>query len=908
MPAKKRAEKQSKKAAKAAAKPAPVSATPSEDVEPGDMLRSQGIVVTYAQDSNKLTHRNVRDISVSNLTLTYHGTPLIEDAEFTLNYGNRYGFIGRNGCGKSTFMKAIAARCFPIPDGIDIFHLSEEIEASDMTAREAVMSVDVERMKLEKEAEALNELMTDTENTEDQDEVMERLTQVYERLDELDASTAETRASSILSGLGFSPERQQMKTREFSGGWRMRIALARALFIQPTLLLLDEPTNHLDMEAVVWLEDYLSRWNKILFMVSHSQDFMNSVCTHIINLTKKRLTTYGGNYDTFVQTKSELDEEQMKRYKWEQDQIKHMKDYVARFGHGTAKNAKQAQSKEKTLEKMVRGGLTEKVEQEKALDFNFSDPGQLSPPVLMCTDIAFGYPGCEILYSGVDFGVDLDSRVALVGPNGAGKSTLLKIMTGDLIPVVGSVRPHAHLRISKFTQHFIDVLDLSMTPLEYFLSIWTEMTREEGRRFLGRFGVSGSVQTQKMSQLSDGQKSRVVLAKMAKENPHILLLDEPTNHLDMESIDSLAKAINKFSGGMVLVSHDMRLISQVAKEIWVVDNRTVMKYQGEISDFKMQLRAQMQKSNIMSGSDAVNNMKAPVLVPLAPRSTTGNTVIPHTAPPAVAPKAPSANEEDEVMKARMELADLAIERQRARQAKEKEEKATKKKSEDNDGGGKVEADKTEAKEKADEEAKRRDEERELQKAKKKKEKEAIALRLKQEEEERERRRLEKIADMEAAMKLREEEDRAREERARLRAEKEAKKKAEEDAVKAAEAEAKAARKREREARRKEKEEEKRRQDLERKQKWMAEARQDVWTQEQQNAFESALLSAPMILAVAGNEQMQKEKEARWNYISRAVEGKNRNQCLSRYRLLAQMVLDKKQGEAVMTSASVSTNA
>lgn len=290
--------------------------------------------------------------------------------------------------------------------------------------------------------------------------------------------------------------------------------------------------------------------------------------------------------------------------------------------------ARQAQSKEKTLEKMLRSGLTDKVEQEKALDFKFLDPGKLSPPVLQCTNITFGYPGAEVLYSGVDFGIDLDSRVALVGPNGAGKSTLLKIMTGDLLPLIGDVRPHAHLRISKFSQHFIDVLDLNATPLDYFLHLWPDMTREEGRKFLGRYGISGPVQTQVMSQLSDGQKSRVVLAKMAKENPHLLFLDEPTNHLDMESIDSLAKAINNFEGGMVLVSHDMRLISQVAKEIWVCDNKTVTKFVGEISDFKMQLRSQMQRDNIMDGDGKASAVPvaAPKLVPLTPMNNKGPTI------------------------------------------------------------------------------------------------------------------------------------------------------------------------------------------------------------------------------------------------------------------------------------------
>ncbi len=258
------------------------TASAMEEETPAEILRKEGVIVTYAMDSNKIMHRNVRDISVSNLTVTFHGTPIIEDTELTLNYGNRYGFIGRNGCGKSTFMKVIGAKCFPIPDGIDIFHLKEEIEASEMTAKEAVMSVDKERQKLETEAELLNNILAEEDSPENNEDSMERLTQVYERLEELDAATAEVRASKILSGLGFTTDKQNKKTKEFSGGWRMRIALARALFIQPTLLLLgllnlypslfhflftfddfisnfsittvsiDEPTNHLDMEAVVW--------------------------------------------------------------------------------------------------------------------------------------------------------------------------------------------------------------------------------------------------------------------------------------------------------------------------------------------------------------------------------------------------------------------------------------------------------------------------------------------------------------------------------------------------------------------------------------------------------------------------------------------------------------------------------
>jgi len=574
--------------------------------EAADKLISEGTICTFSQSKKGVDARS-RDVNVQNFTLQHKGMVMLDQTEIVLNHGNRYGLIGRNGCGKSTFMKALGARAVPIPEGIDCFHLKEEIEASDtMTALEAVMSVDEEREKLEKEAETLNEVLsslTDGDGAdeegeltleEQQEKIMEFLTFVYDRLDVLDAATAETRARSILKGLGFTHQMQEKKTKDFSGGWRMRVSLARALFIQPTLLLLDEPTNHLDMEAVIWLEEYLSKWDKILLLISHSQDFLNNVCSHTIHFNNRRsLVYYDGNYDQFIKTKGEVEESQMKRYDWEQDQIKSMKAYIAKFGHGTAKNAKQAQSKEKVLEKMVRAGLTPKPDLEKPMNFRFTDPGHLPPPVLAFHDVKFGYPGCEPLYDGVNFGVDLDSRVALVGPNGAGKTTLVKLMSGELLPTLGDIRPHGHLKLGRFTQHFVDVLDLELTPLEFFEKEYPDMPREELRKYLGRFGVSGKMQMQKMDELSDGQKSRVVFSKLGKDVPHILLLDEPTNHLDMESIDALAEAVNEFAGGLILVSHDMRLISQVAEEIWICDHKKVSKYKGDIQNFKMDMRSQM---------------------------------------------------------------------------------------------------------------------------------------------------------------------------------------------------------------------------------------------------------------------------------------------------------------------------
>ncbi|KDO18502.1 hypothetical protein SPRG_16178 [Saprolegnia parasitica CBS 223.65] len=558
-----------------------------------DKLADDGIIATCAMNARSV-HENFKDINVLDFSITYFGKVLMESCDISLNYGRRYALIGRNGSGKSTFMNVLGARGIPIPESIDIYHLKHEIEPSDMTALEAVITVDEERTKIQTEVDELSEKMLDEGLPDDQAEkITNRLTDLYERLDEMDADSAEIRARNILRGLTFTDQMMQKKTREFSGGWRMRIALARALFIQPTLLLLDEPTNHLDMEAVVWLEDYLSKWKKILLLISHSQEFMNGVCTNIIELTRKKLEYYSGDYDTYIKTKEEKEENQMKKYAWEQDQIKHMKDYIARFGHGSAKLARQAQSKEKTLAKMVREGLTEKVVKEMEGDFKFPNPERLPPPVLMFQELAFGYPDCPLLYEGVELGLDMDSRVALVGANGSGKTTLLNLITGDLTPVKGNIRPHSKLRVARFTQHFVDVLDLTRSPLEYFRSLFPSKSVDDVRSYLGRYGITGEVQTQIMGQLSDGQKSRVVFAFIAQQNAHMLLLDEPTNHLDMESIDALARAINAFEGGMLLVSHDMRLISQVAKEIWLVEDKKIRVYEGEISDFKMRVRKQL---------------------------------------------------------------------------------------------------------------------------------------------------------------------------------------------------------------------------------------------------------------------------------------------------------------------------
>jgi ATP-binding cassette subfamily F protein 2 len=533
------------------------------------------------------------DIKIEQFSLNLAGNELLVDAKLELNMGRRYGLIGLNGTGKSTFLKCLAAREVPIPKHIDILLVDREQRASDMTALECVIEdLEATRERLEAEAE---ELCMDDDGAES-----DLLTQIYERLEALDLEVATAEASKLLYGLGFTAEMQRKKAREFSGGWRMRIALAKALFVKPTMLLLDEPTNHLDLEACVWLEEYLKTYPTILVLVSHSQDFLNGVCTNIMLLKDQELTYYGGNYDTYVRSRQEKETNQMKKYEWEQAQVAHIKDYIARFGHGSAKLASQAKSRQKVLDKMQDAGLTERVTSDKLLRLEFTDVGTLPPPVLQFIEVSFGYnlpAGAKkgnFLYRKLDFGVDLDSRVALVGPNGAGKSTLLNLMDGILNPTDGMVKRHLKLRIGKYKQHLMDQLDGNLTPLEYLMKCFPENKEVEAMRAaMGKFGLTGKIQITPMRVLSDGLKSRVVFAWLAWQEPHLLLLDEPTNHLDIETIDSLAEAINNWDGGMVLVSHDFRLIEQVAKEIWICENQTVTPWKGTIRAYKKHLKARM---------------------------------------------------------------------------------------------------------------------------------------------------------------------------------------------------------------------------------------------------------------------------------------------------------------------------
>ncbi|XP_035223742.1 ATP-binding cassette sub-family F member 3-like [Stegodyphus dumicola] len=471
-----------------------------------------------------------------------------------------------------------------ISSHISVLHVEQEVVGDDTTALDSVLECDEKRQNLILEEKKLLQLMNSNGPVAPDDSQLNgRLQEIYIELQQIEADKAPARASVILAGLGFSSEMQRKATKEFSGGWRMRIALARALFSKPDLLLLDEPTNMLDMKAIIWLENYLQTWESTILVVSHDRRFLDTVATDILHFHSQHIEAYRGNYENFVKTMTEKLKHQQREYEAQQQYKAHVQEFIDKFRYN-AKRASLVQSKIKMLDKLPE---LKPVEKETAVVLRFPNPEPLQPPVLQLDEVSFTYPSASkpVLYN-VNLSANSGSRICIVGDNGSGKTTLLKILIGELEPTKGIRHSHRNLVIGYFTQHHVDQLDMNLSSLEFLARRFPGRSSEEYRRQLGCFGVTGDLALQSVASLSGGQKSRVAFAAMAMLNPHFLVLDEPTNHLDVETVDALGIALQNFTGGVILVSHDEQLIEMVCQELWVCRNGTVSSISGGFSQYR----------------------------------------------------------------------------------------------------------------------------------------------------------------------------------------------------------------------------------------------------------------------------------------------------------------------------------
>ena len=547
--------------------------------------------------------QNSLDINIPSFNISAAGKILFKDAQFNIAHGRRYGLVGPNGKGKSTLLKMIASRDLILPPRVDYLYVEQEVQADDTPAVDAVLKADKVRWSLLEEEKALSAAI---DAGEEDPKKFSRLQDVLDELNTIGASSAEAKARRILFGLGFDGEMQTKPTKMFSGGWRMRISLARALFIEPTLLMLDEPTNHLDLDAVIWLDSYLLTWKKTLLIVSHDQDFLNSVCDEMLHIEDLKLASYKGNYDSFKKAEKAKIKQQVKDYEKQEKRLRELKrqgQSKAKATETVKKNKREpgARSNKKQNEAVASGQETAKAQElikrvkEYAVEIKFPDVAELTRPVMEVNRVFFQYSEKHpVIFNNLDFGIDMDSRICIVGPNGAGKSTLLKLLTGEIHPVKGDVKRNPRLRMGIYNQHFVDRLPMGRTPVEHLRDRYQDEDYQSIRNRLGKYGLEGHAHEVTMRDLSGGQKARVVFVDLSLQKPHILLLDEPTNNLDIETIDALIKAINEFNGGIVCVTHDQRLIDECNCELWVVEEQDAKKWPEGFEGYKEKILTKLE--------------------------------------------------------------------------------------------------------------------------------------------------------------------------------------------------------------------------------------------------------------------------------------------------------------------------
>ena len=539
-------------------------------------------------------------LSITDISIRLAGRLLIDHGTAQIVPGARIGLVGRNGTGKTTLFKAIRGELpvesgtIEIPPRWRIGSLAQEAPDGPESLIDVVLKADLER----------HTLLTEAETAHDP----HRIAEIHTRLADIDAHAAPARAAAILSGLGFSTTDQARACQEFSGGWRMRVALAATLFAAPDLLLLDEPTNYLDLEGTLWLEDHLANYPRTVIVISHDRDLLDTSVDHILHLDRGKLTLYSGGYSSFEEqraTREMLDAKHAKRQELER---KRLQDFVNRF-KAKASKARQAQSRVKMLERMkpVTALVTQDVR-----EITFPAPEKiLSPPIIAVDNVSVGYePGKPVL-SRVTLRIDNDDRIALLGSNGNGKSTLVKLLANKLLPFSGQVTRADKLSVAYFAQHQLDELDEEGSPYDHVRRLMMDAPEAKVRARVGAIGFSGKAGDTKVTSLSGGEKARLLLGLATFFGPNMIILDEPTNHLDIDSRAALAEAINEFPGAVIMVSHDRYLIDACADQLWVVANRTVIPYDGDLDDYRRSVLSQrgMRVSERDRKSDEANGSR-----------------------------------------------------------------------------------------------------------------------------------------------------------------------------------------------------------------------------------------------------------------------------------------------------------
>ena len=513
-------------------------------------------------------------LSIQDLSYRVGGRTLLDNVSVNIPSGHRVGLVGPNGAGKSTLFKLISGELAADGGRVSLIKnaslgmVRQDLPEDDTSILDVVLSADKERTALMKEAET----------TED----MERIGFIYDRLNEINAYEAPSRAASILAGLGFSEHAQAQPISSYSGGWRARVALASVLFLEPNVLLLDEPTNHLDFESMVWLENFLMRYRQTLVIISHDRDILNKTVSHILHLENQKLVQYTGNYDQFERMRALKMMNQQALHEKQMAQKAHLMKFVDRF-RATASKARQAQSRLKAIEKM---DIVDAVMAERVTAFTFPEPKEMKSPMLRLDNVDAGYvPGKPVLRK-LDLHINAQDRIALLGANGNGKSTLVKLLSGRLPPMAGDVLKSAKLKIGYFAQFQTDELDVTLTPFETLKAAMPETAELKIRSILYQFGFDKHKADTKVGELSGGEKARLLFCLMSFDAPHIMLLDEPTNHLDMDAREALMQALNNYSGAIILVSHDTHLVERVADQLWLVADGKCKPYEDDLEAYK----------------------------------------------------------------------------------------------------------------------------------------------------------------------------------------------------------------------------------------------------------------------------------------------------------------------------------